>query len=257
MRSLPAEERPRERLMRYGAETLSSVELIAIILGAGTQQCPVLSIAKSLLERFHSVRAIADATLAELLLVPGIGRAKGIQLKAALQLGMRAIEPPIGRKKICSPQHVYELIRGMIEYQNREFFVALFLDAKGGVIAVETIAIGTLGEALVHPREVLYRAVHHQAASFVVAHNHPTGDSSPSKRDLEVTERLINAGECVGIPLRDHLVVGHGRYSSLRQESALFEGEMPRIGLEPTHREVPEPKSGVSTNFTTWACGPF
>lgn len=220
---LPVAERPRERLMKHGPETLATAELIAIILGSGMKGVPVLQLAQQILACFGGLQEVADASVQELCQVHGLGRAKAIQLKAALSLGGRLskeIHAPKG--KLDAPLHVYNLLKEELQNQKQENFVVVLQDSKGCVITHQTISKGTLTNALVHPREVFYPAIRHKAASVILAHNHPSGDPTPSKEDFEVTNHLIRIGHLMGIPVNDHLVIGKNTYISLRQEGVCF-----------------------------------
>lgn len=220
---LPAEERPRERLMHAGAESLSTTELIAIILGSGSKSKPVLQLAHEVMSRFGGMRELAQATLAELLEIKGIGLAKAIQLKAAFNLGLRvSAQALLPKIKIAHPSHVYHLIKDELEFEKRELFVVIMQDTKGFVICHEIVSIGSLSQTLVHPREVFYPAIRHKASSIIVAHNHPSGDPTPSPQDLELTKQLVEASRLMSIPLHDHLIVGHQCYHSLRQQGFPF-----------------------------------
>lgn len=223
IQSIPEDERPRERLVRHGAESLSSSELIAIVLGSGTKDKPVLELAQEMVSRFGSLQALADATLAELCQVKGVGMAKAMQLKAAFSLGIRASRQTIAPKyRIDNPLHAYNLVKEEMEHEKRELFVVILQDTKGFVICHEVVSVGTLTSALVHPREVFYPAIRHKAASVILAHNHPSGDSSPSSEDYEVTNHLIDVGILMNIPVHDHLIIGQGSYTSLRQRGVKF-----------------------------------
>ncbi len=215
---LPEEERPRERLIRCGPENLSAVELIAVILGSGTKNKPILQLAYEIVSRFGDLKHLTEATLSELLEIKGIGLAKAIQLQAALHLGKRALmQSPNKKNKIEHPEHAYSILKDLLEKEKRELFIALFQDTKGCLICHEIISIGTLSQTLVHPREVFYPAIKHKAASLIVAHNHPSGDPSPSKEDLELTQALVEASKVMHIPLHDHLIIGKNQFISLRQ----------------------------------------
>lgn len=220
---LPEEERPRERFMHSGAESLSTAELIAIILGSGSKAKPILQLAHELIARFGGLRQLSEATLKELLEIKGIGLAKAIQLKAALNLGMRASrQAPTLKYRIEHPAHAYYLVKDELEREKRECFVVILQDIKGYVICHEIVSIGHLSQTLVHPREVFYPAIRHKAASLIVAHNHPSGDPTPSMEDLELTKILVNAGSLMHLPLHDHIIVGRASYISLRQQGFLF-----------------------------------
>jgi len=221
--NIPEEERPRERLVRHGAESMSSAELIAIILGSGTKEKPILQLAQEMVSRFGSLRTMAEATLAELCEVKGIGLAKAMQLKAALSLGMRVSRHTVApRYHVDNPLHAYNLVKDELEHEKRELFVAILQDTKGGVICYEVVSVGTLTSALVHPREVFYPAVRHKAASLVLAHNHPSGDPTPSKEDYDVTRNLIEVGRMMNIPIHDHIIIGNQKFVSMRQKGVPF-----------------------------------
>lgn len=220
---LPKAERPRERLMQLGAESLSIQELIAILLGSGSKKVPILRLAEDLLMRFGSLSHLSEATLEELLEIEGIGLAKALQLKAVFQLSSRMARfasPP--KVRIQHPDHAYQLIKDTLEKEKQEHFIVLLQDAKGCLICQELISIGTLTQTLVHPREVFYPAIRHKAASLIAVHNHPSGDPSPSEQDLMLTRHLIEVGKLIGIPLQDHLIIGCQSYCSLRQHGLVF-----------------------------------
>lgn len=223
IRHLPEEERPRERLIHAGAEALSTTELIAIILGSGSKSKPILQLAQEILTRFGGLRQLADATLIELQEIKGIGLAKAIQLKAALNLGLRASKQEIKPKyRVDHPSHAYYLIKDELENEKREFFVVILQDVKGFVISREIISIGSLSQTLVHPREVFYPAIRHKASSMIVAHNHPSGDPTPSSEDLKLTKILVETGTLLCIPVHDHIIIGQKNYVSMRQQGFHF-----------------------------------
>lgn len=213
---MPVEERPREKLDKYGAEILSSAELIAIILGSGTQQRPVLDLAHELIIHFGNLRDLAQATIAELTQVKGIGRAKAIQIKASCALAAKISKIDTPQDKIIRhPREVFDLLKEEMRDEKRERLVALLLDVKGKLIRTETVAIGTLTNIMVHPREVFYPAIRYKAASIILAHNHPSGDPTPSDVDILVTKEIAAAGELIGIPLKDHVIIGNKGYRSV------------------------------------------
>ena len=221
---LPVTERPRERLMRHGPEALSSAELIAIVLGSGTQSAPVLQLSHQLISRFGGLEKLGQATVSELCEVKGIGEAKAIQLRASFNLGLRLSKQCIGPKyKIEHPLHAYNLVKDELVNEKRELFMIVMQDAKGIVIDHTVISIGTLTETPVHPREVFYPAIRNKAVSIILIHNHPSGDLTPSKSDHELTRRLSSTGRMVGIPVNDHLIISHQGYLSMRQQTKIFE----------------------------------
>lgn len=223
IQDLPAEERPRERLKLFGAESLSTIELIAIILGSGSKTKPVLQLAQEVMVRFGGLQQLAEATIAELLEIKGIGLAKAIQLKATFNLGMRVSRQEVTvRYRIEHPSHAYHLLKDELENEKREHFMVILLDVKGYVICHEVVSIGSLSNTLVHPREVFYPAIRHKAASLIVAHNHPSGDPTPSHDDFETTKALVEASSLMKIPLNDHIIIGQQKFVSLRQQGFPF-----------------------------------
>jgi len=219
MQSIPLDERPRERLLKHGPEALSTAELVAVILGSGMKEKPVLQLAQDVVAHFGSMEKLVDATIEELCQIKGLGRAKAIQLRAAFALGIRAANTADQiREKLHNPMHVYRLVKEMFQREKKERFVVLLQDVKGCLVHMHTITIGTLSHNLVHPREVFYPAIRHTAASIILSHNHPSGDPTPSADDIATTIQLVAAGKTMGIPVRDHLIVGDGAFISLRQE---------------------------------------
>jgi DNA repair protein RadC len=218
MQHLPPQERPRERLVRFGAEALSMIELIAIVLGSGNKNKPVMQLAHELVAHFGGVNQLAEATLEELTAIKGIGLTKAIQLKAAFNLGMRAARQMIQPKyRIEQPAHAYHFIKDILEGQTRELLIVILQNARGYVICYEVVAIGSLSEVIVHPREVFYPAIRHKAASLILVHNHPSGDPTPSRKDLDLTQQLVEIGCIMALPLKDHLIIGRQCYTSLRE----------------------------------------
>lgn len=223
MQRLHEAERPRERMLRFGAESLSAVELIAIILGSGTKSAPVMQVAQEVVAHFGSISRLAEATLSELCQINGVGLAKALQIKASISLGLRASRQSVTtRIKIEHPSHAYQLVWEDLKDEKREVFVVILQDIKGAAICHQIVSIGTLSNALVHPREVFYFAIRHKAASIILVHNHPSGDLTPSQNDYEVTQQLIEVGRVMGIPINDHLIVSENGYVSLRQRGVCF-----------------------------------
>jgi DNA repair protein RadC len=222
IRELPADERPRERLLHYGADALSPTELLAILLRTGNEQRSATGLAEHLLSEFHGIRGVARATVTELASVHGIGPAKAAQIKAAIEFGRRLVAAsPEERPKVRSPRDIYDLLGPTLRDEKREHFVAVLMDTKGGVLRQRTVSVGDLSSSLVHPREVFAEAIRYSAASIIVAHNHPSGDPTPSPEDAAVTRRLVEAGEILGIEVLDHIVLGDGRWVSLKEKGLM------------------------------------
>jgi len=211
----PASERPRECLLRDGAESLSDAQLMAILLRVGRPDFSAIHVAMELLQQSGGLQGLANRGIDELCRVPGVGPAKAAQLKAALELGKRALSTPLstGRRIGSSAdlfQHYYPLLRDV----RRELFKIILLDAKHAVIRDDTVSEGSLTLSIVHPREVFSLAIREAAAAVIFLHNHLSGDPQPSHEDRELTERLVAAGELLGIQVLDHLIIGDGRYVS-------------------------------------------
>jgi DNA repair protein RadC len=236
---LPKQERPRERLQRFGADALSAQELLALIIGRGIAGKSVMTIAQELITKFASIRGISEATIEELSAVKGVGLAKAAQLTACFELGKRQeLETGYDYEAydIKNPQAVVKAIRSCIKDFKKEHFMLMILNTRNKILRIENISIGTLNASLVHPREVFKEAIKRSASSVVVAHNHPSGDSEPSEEDLKITRRLIEAGKILGIEVLDHIIVGkhtakstvteHGRpekesYCSLKEKGLI------------------------------------
>ena len=215
---LPEEDRPRERLKKHGVTALSAAELLAIILGNGTKGKSVLMMATELLTKFGSLESLAQATLSELCQVRGLGPAKAIQLMAAFGIGNRLAEQQGPQEtKVRTPAQAYSVVRSRLQALKKEVFLLLMLDTKATLIAQEMVSMGTLSRTPVHPREVFYPAIRHHAASLILAHNHPSGDPTPSEADRQLTDRLVHAAKIIGIPINDHIIVGSQGYVSLRE----------------------------------------
>lgn len=228
IKELPKDERPRERLLRLGAEQLSDVELLAILLGTGVKGTSVIDLARRLLHHCESrspgqgLRSLLQLQQADLKqLIPGIGPAKVSQILAALQLGLRSVRPVLNRVDLSNPRAVFEYLSPRMSYLDQEQFLVVLLNTKNMVIDVECVSVGTLTASLVHPREVFKPAIRRSAHSVILAHNHPSGDPTPSREDRDVTSRLIQAGRLIGIEVLDHLVIGDGRYTSFRERGLL------------------------------------
>lgn len=219
---LPRAERPRERLQRFGAETLSAQELLSLILGRGIRGESVMVTAQKLLSRFGSVKGISDASIEELSTIKGIGIAKATQIKACFELGKRQdLEPELKDIDIKNPEKVVQLLRSGIKDKAKEHFKLILLNARNKVMGISTVSIGTLNSNLVHPREVFREAISYSAASVVFAHNHPSGDSEPSEDDLTITKRLVEAGKILGIEVLDHIIITKTGFFSFKEKGSL------------------------------------
>lgn len=219
LRDVPHEERPRERMMKYGAEALSHTELLAILLRTGTQRQSAVHLAGAILKQCGSLRNLMDMSMEEMTSIRGIGPAKAIQLRAGIELGKRISRSQMGEAIIVrKPQDAADYVMEDLRYLKKEHFVCLFLNTKNHIIGRETLSVGTLNASLVHPREVFRAAISRSSASIICIHNHPSGDPTPSPEDIALTRRLAEAGQLVGIEVLDHLVIGDGRFVSLKEQ---------------------------------------
>jgi DNA repair protein RadC len=222
IRDFPEDERPRERFMKYGPQSLSNHELIAILLRTGTKEESVLQLANRLLTQFEGLRLLKSATLEEMTQVKGIGQAKAIQFLAAVELGRRVANLAFAdRYVIRSPEDGAKYMMDEMRFLTQEHFVCLYLNTKNQVIHKQTIFIGSLNASIVHPREVYREALRRSAASIICLHNHPSGDPGPSREDIDVTKRLAECGKIIGVDLLDHLIIGENKFVSLKEKGYL------------------------------------
>lgn len=240
IREWPAAERPRERLARHGPDALSTRELLAILLGSGGAGRSALEVASELLERFGgSLRRLGREEPGALTAVPGVGPARAAAVAAALALGRRAAaESARTARRVRGPGDVHARLGPLLRDRRQEEFWVLYLDTQNRVLVERCLTVGILNSSLVHPREVFAPALAHAAASLLLAHNHPSGDPEPSPEDLRVTLQLVESGRLLGIPVRDHVVIGDGRYVSLRERGACgfreTTGYVPSAGVRRT-----------------------
>lgn len=228
IREWPARERPRERLRAQGADALSARELIAILVGSGTEGNSALDVAAALIQRADgSLRRLAAAGQPELERVPGVGEAVSARVAAALELGRRmAREGPVERTRIRGPADVHDRCAPAMRDLPHEEFRVLLLNTQHAVLREVTVTRGILDGSIVHPREVFRQAIAEAAAAVLLVHNHPSGDPAPSPEDRTVTRQLLGAGELVGIPVLDHVIIGDGRWVSFVEAGLMTAAEM-------------------------------
>jgi DNA repair protein RadC len=221
IKQLPPELRPRERLLEAGPSALSDGELLGLLFGIGSREKTAVELAGEVISEADGLHGLYDVSVHELTQINGIGEAKACKILAAVELGRRIgrVRNP-GRPMISSPADVERLLRGRIANLDRENFVVVLLNTKNEVIETSTVSIGTLGASLVHPREVFKPAVRASAASVILVHNHPSGKVEPSQEDREVTRRLGEAADILGIEVLDHVIVGDG-YFSMKEHGML------------------------------------
>jgi len=222
IKDMPVEERPRERLLALGAEKVSNAELLAVILRTGTLKDTALDLAQMVLARAGNLREMPYLAVEELMEIRGIGPAKAVQVKAALELGRRMVVASRGYNvDITSPEDVFNYMMEEMRYLEQEEFRIILLNIKNKVLGVETIFRGGLNSSIVHPREIFRLALRRSAASLILLHNHPSGDPTPSAEDISVTRRLVEAGEVMGVNILDHIVMGEGRFLSFREKGLI------------------------------------
>lgn len=220
----PEDERPRERLLKYGPESLSDAEIIAIILRTGNPAdgSSALDLSRRIISNFGSLRKIAEASVMELRRIKGLGSAKIAQLKASFELARRYTKEKIdkGRRISCSSD-IYEYFYQRLKDIKKEIFISVLLDVKNRIIGERIVSEGSLDASIVHPREVFLPAIRESSSSVIFIHNHPSGDPEPSTEDLVTTKKLVEAGDILGIKVLDHIIIGETGYYSFADRGIL------------------------------------
>lgn len=225
MHEMPSEERPRERLKRYGANALSNAELLAILLRVGRKGENVLNLSQRILTQQNGLVGLAKADFKELARVDGLGDAKTCQIKAALELGRRlTLGSPDQRVQITSPNDVSNLLMLEMSLLDQEQLRVLLLDTKNFVIDTKTLYIGTVNSSVIRVAEVFREAIRANSTALIIVHNHPSGDPTPSPEDVHVTRRLVEAGRMMDIEVLDHIIIGKQRFVSLKERGLAFSG---------------------------------
>jgi len=218
---LPKEERPRERLVKFGEQALSAQELLQLILGRGIAGESVVVTAQKLLSRFGSLQKLAEASIEEMSSIKGIGLAKATQIKATFEIGRRLSTQilPYKSKELTDPEKVYRLIKSRLKDYHKEHFYIIVLNSRNWSVA--EVSVGTLNASIVHPREVFAEAIKNKAASVIFVHNHPSGDPEPSEGDLLTTKRLVEAGKILEIEVVDHIIITNNKFLSFKERKLL------------------------------------
>lgn len=216
---LPENERPQERLLRYGAEILSNSELLAVILRTGTRNQNIVGLCSRLLVVTGGLDGLMNSTPDDISKICGIGAVKTAQLLAVSELSKRFRSYKSGAEyKISKPQDAADYVMEEMKCLNQEYLRVIMLNTKNIVICVKDVSVGCLNSSIVHPREVFREAVKKSSASIIICHNHPSGDPSPSKEDINITHRLKECGKLIGIELLDHIIIGNGIFVSLKEK---------------------------------------
>jgi DNA repair protein RadC len=218
----PVDDRPRERLLKHGPECLSDAELLAIILRTGGRDRSAVDYAKGLVSTYGDFKKLETVSIQELCQIKGIGLAKASQIKAALEIAKRYNSSPFRPGEVfANSRTVYEHFHETMRAKKKETFMAVLLDGKNRKIREVCISEGCLTSSIVHPREVFNPVIKDSAAAVIFVHNHPSGDPTPSREDIDITRRLKEIGELLGVKVLDHIVIGNGRYISFADEGML------------------------------------
>jgi DNA repair protein RadC len=224
IRDMPVDERPRERLVQVGPRALSTTELLAITIRTGVGGENVLRLSERLLSHFSGLSGVARASLAELQAVNGIGPAKAVEIKAALELGRRLLAAaPEERPRVTSPADAANLLMTEMMLLEQEHLRLVLLDTRNHVLRMPTVYKGSLNTSVIRVGELFRAAIRENAAAMIVAHNHPSGDPAPSPEDVHVTRQIVQAGKLLDIELLDHIIIGHQRYVSLKERGLGFD----------------------------------
>jgi DNA repair protein RadC len=220
---LPQDDRPRERLLTRGPAALSTAELLAIILRTGVPEENVVRVSQRLLSTFGNLAGLAQASPAELIAARGLGPAKAAQLKAALELGRRLlVEAPDQRPQVRSPADAANLLMSEMSLLEQEHLRVMLLDTKNRVLGSPTVYVGSLNTSLIRVGELFREAIRTNSASVIIAHNHPSGDPTPSPEDVAVTRQIAEAGKLLDVDVLDHLIIGRQRFVSLKERGLGF-----------------------------------
>lgn len=218
VKNMAIEERPREKMLAKGEKNLSNAELLAILLRTGTKHKNAIELANYIINKdLQGIRYLQDMTIEELCKIDGIGLSKATQVKAALELGIRVASFKPIKYKVKNPWDIYKYYMDSLRYHKKEVFKVVLLNTKNEIISDVDVSIGTLNSSLVHPREVFREAIKRSTNKIILIHNHPSGSVDPSKEDKNITSRLIECGEIIGIEVIDHIIIGDGLYFSFKE----------------------------------------
>ncbi len=220
IKNLPKEEKPREKLINSGPESLKNYELLAIILGKGNKKENVFEISKRVIEEYGSGTAASETGVKKITGLFSIGTVQSCQIVACFELGRRFFGKSRKEIYIRSPKDAYEYLADMGKL-TKEHFRGLYLDVKNKLLHNENIFIGTLSSTLIHPREIFQPAIKHSAAGIILAHNHPSGDPEPSEDDIKITRKILDASKVLEINILDHIIIGDAEFISLKEKGII------------------------------------
>ena len=223
IKDLPISERPREKMYSQGVHALSNAELLAVIIGSGSKGDTAIDLARRILSLDNrGIALLSDVSLEELIELKGIGLSKACQVLAAIEIGKRLNKVgPYDKVRITNPSIVADILMDEMRYLNKEYFKIAILDTKNQILSIENISVGTLNASIVHPRDVFKVAIKRNANSIILIHNHPSGDTKPSGEDISITNRLIDAGNLLGIRVLDHIIIGDNTFISFKEKKLI------------------------------------
>lgn len=222
IKDLPISERPRERLVKFGANMLTNSELLAIILRTGSRSENVVNLCNRVIVSGGGIDGLLNLSFKELKDIKGVGEAKATQILALAEISKRFNSFESGRElKVTCPKDVAEYIIPQMKSLKKEYFKLIMLNTKNIVISVKDISMGSLNSSIVHPREVFIEAIKNSSSSVILCHNHPSGDPTPSKEDIDITNRLKACGKLLGIEVLDHIIIGDIKYISFKEKGFL------------------------------------
>ena len=219
---LPENERPRERILRYGGEVLSNAELLAIILRTGTANENVLNLSSRVIKNCGGLNGILNMSAEGFMSISGIGKAKAAEILAVVEISKRFKSFQSGENiKITQPVDAANIVMEKMRSMKKECLKLIMMNTKNIIISIKDVSIGSLNSSIVHPREVFTEAIKNSSASIIICHNHPSGDPTPSNEDINITYRLRECGKLLGIELVDHIIIGEGNYISMKEKGIL------------------------------------
>ncbi|MFP4661333.1 MAG: RadC family protein [Halanaerobiales bacterium] len=222
IKEMPADERPREKLVKYGADSLSDAELLALIIRVGNTKRTAVELSQDIYNKYGGLKALHYLTVKELKKVKGIGTAKAVQIRALVELSKRMASINREEKEIIkAPADAVKILMPELRYLTQEVFKVVLLDIKNQIISIPMISKGGLSSSIVHPREVFKEAIKHSSAAMILVHNHPSGIPDPSRDDINITKKLIDSGNIIGIDVLDHIIIGDGIFVSMKEKGLI------------------------------------